>query len=176
MNYGLIKIIFLFTGLLMLVSCKEISTPKPQRVVSDKEVLENKRKAVRMESNQIDKYIDRRGWKMTKTASGLRYMVYDDLKGDVYPKENDTVYIKYVVSLIDGKTIYVSDSAGLASFVVGHDEVENGLQEGVQYLTKGDKAKFIVPSHLAHGYTGDFNRIPRNATVIFDISLVRIND
>lgn len=176
MSYSLIKSIFVSTGVLFLVSCQETPKPKLQKVVSDKEILDNNRKAVRMESNQIDKYIERRGWEMTKTASGLRYMVYEDVDGNIFPQEDDTVFVEYEVSLINGKTIYVSDSNHVASFIVGHDEVENGLQEGVQYLNIGDKAKFIIPSHLAHGYTGDFNRIPRNATVIFDISLVGIND
>ena len=176
MSYSLIKTLFLGTGIVFFISCQEVKKPKIQKVVSDKEIMENNRKAVRMESNQIDKYMDRRGWEMTKTASGLRYMIYEDVNGNVYPKENDTVFVEYEVSLINGKTIYVSDSNSVASFIVGHDEVENGLQEGIQYLNTGDKAKFIIPSHLAHGYSGDFNRIPRNATVIFDISLVRINE
>jgi len=39
-------------------------------------------------------------------------------------------------------------------------------------MNKGAKAKFILPSHLAHGLLGDENKIPSNATVIYDIELL----
>ncbi len=158
------------------MSCQDIPKPKKQRIVTEKELVNNNRKSVRMESDQIDKFIQRRGWDMSKTGTGLRYLVYERGDSQVFPKVDDTVYVEYEVSLINGKTIYLSDSNNLASFIVGHDEVENGLQEGVQFLAPGDRAKFIIPSHLAHGYTGDFNRIPRNSTVVFDILLVKINE
>ncbi|MFT4753662.1 MAG: FKBP-type peptidyl-prolyl cis-trans isomerase [Salibacteraceae bacterium] len=164
---------FLF---LSLLACEEPKKVKQQRIVTKKEMADHNRQSVRMEADQIDKYISRRGWVMEKTGSGLRYMVYEPSYSNEHAKENDTVYVTYEVSLISGKTIYKSDSNQTASFIVGHDEVESGLQEGIRFLSKGDKSMLIIPSHLAHGYTGDFNKIPRSSTVIFDITLVRIND
>jgi FKBP-type peptidyl-prolyl cis-trans isomerase len=38
----------------------------------------------------------------------------------------------------------------------------------------GDRAKFIVPSHLAFGLLGDQNKIPQHATLVYDIELVKI--
>jgi FKBP-type peptidyl-prolyl cis-trans isomerase len=41
-------------------------------------------------------------------------------------------------------------------------------------MRAGDKARFIFPSHLAFGFTGDSQKIPQNASVIYDIQLLRI--
>jgi FKBP-type peptidyl-prolyl cis-trans isomerase len=110
---------------------------------------------------------------MVKTGSGLRYMIYDSTTTEnTMPKEFDTAYVTYSVSLINGKEVYESNPDKLASFVVGHDEVESGLQEGIRFLKPGNKAILVIPAHLAHGYSGDFNKIPRSATVIFDIEFV----
>jgi FKBP-type peptidyl-prolyl cis-trans isomerase len=41
-------------------------------------------------------------------------------------------------------------------------------------LRVGDKARFILPSHLAHGVPGDGVKIPRRATIIYDLELINI--
>lgn len=170
-----IKHIGILLGLLIWFSgCEDPKPKKPQKYLSKKELIQNNKKSVRVESDQIDLYIKRRGWDMVKTRSGLHYMIYEKGDGKVFPQENDTVFVQYKVSLINGKQIYASGKDEPASFVVGHDDVESGLQQGIQYLTVGDKAKMIIPAHLAHGYTGDFNKIPRSSTVIFDIELLDI--
>jgi len=167
---------YIFILLLGFSSCGgEEPKAKTDRSVTKQEMIDYNRKSVRMESDQINKYIKRRGWEMTETGSGLRYMIYEKSGlSEPKPKQDQRVLVSYTVSLINGKEIYKSNKEKPAQFVVGHDNVESGLQEGIRFLTPGDKAMFIIPSHLAHGYTGDFDKIPHNATVIFDIELLEI--
>ena len=163
------------TLLLGLSACEEPKVQKPIKQVTKKNLIDNNRKTVRVESDQIDKYIKRRGWNMESTGSGLRYMVYEKAENNKpFPQEYDTAIVTYSVSLINGKEVYKSNGENPSSFVVGHDNVESGLQEGIRFLKPGDKAMLIIPSHLAHGYSGDFNKIPRSATVIFDIELLEL--
>lgn len=159
-----------------MVSCTEAKQNKQvQKSISKKELINTNRKQVKVELDQIRNFVKRRGWEMTETGSGLRYMVYENGPGiGGFPNELDTVFVKYEVSLINGKEIYTSNPEDPASFVVGHDVVESGLQEGIKFLKIGDKAKLIIPAHLAHGYSGDFNKIPKSSTVIFDIELLQI--
>ena len=165
---------FLIAGL-VVTGCSENEQSPEEKIVTKQEMIDLNRKSVQMETNQIEKYISCRGWEMEETGSGLRYRIYEkSTKPGVHPKENQQVVVSYTVSLINGKEIYASDSLHPASFIVGHDNVESGLQEGIRFLVPGDKAIFIIPSHLAHGYTGDFDKIPHNATVIFDIHLLEI--
>lgn len=130
-------------------------------------------KLVRSEDEQIEDYIARYNWKMTKTGSGLRYFIYyngNGLKSEAGMKAT----IKYKVDLISGVTVYDSEKDGLKSFEIGKAEVENGVEEAVMLMRVGDKAKVIIPSHLAFGLVGDDNKIPKRATLIYDLELVEL--
>ncbi len=58
--------------------------------------------------------------------------------------------------------------------MVGKDNIESGLHEGILYLHVGDEATFILPSHLAHGLLGDNKRIPPKASVLYEIKLLSL--
>ena len=69
---------------------------------------------------------------------------------------------------------YNSDKDGLKLIELGKAEVESGLEEGILLMKVGDKAKLVIPSHLAFGLLGDENKIPKRATLIYDVELVEI--
>jgi len=39
-------------------------------------------------------------------------------------------------------------------------------------MRQGDRAKLIVPSHLAFGLLGDLKKIPAGATLVYDIEIL----
>jgi len=59
-------------------------------------------------------------------------------------------------------------------FPLGMGNVIAGWDEGIQLLKVGDKARFVVPSHLAYGSQGAGDVIPPNATLVFDIELMEV--
>lgn len=136
-----------------------------------KEVLIDANKvAAEQEALQIDGYVTRRKLDVITTGTGLRYQIY--YKGTGKKAETGmTAVVSYEVSLIDGKVVYSSKDGSLDEFVIGSDRVESGLHEGICYMNVGDKAKIIIPSHLAHGLVGDYKKIPIRSTVIYDIEL-----
>ncbi|HIN39955.1 MAG TPA: FKBP-type peptidyl-prolyl cis-trans isomerase, partial [Flavobacteriales bacterium] len=69
---------------------------------------------------------------------------------------------------------YSSDIDGTKGFVAGKGEVEDGLDEGVFYMQTGDKAKFILPSHLAYGLMGDGDKVPSHSVLVYDVELIDI--
>ena len=128
---------------------------------------------VRRESEEIENFINRHGWNVVKTGTGLRYEIYKHGAGRK-AKDGDIVTLNYKMYLITGDLIYTSDSLGPKVFKVGKSNVETGLDEVVKYMSKGDKAHVILPSHLAFGLKGDLKKIPKRATVIYDLELTEI--
>jgi FKBP-type peptidyl-prolyl cis-trans isomerase FkpA len=123
------------------------------------------------EEQEIQDFIDRHGWKMEDTGSGLKYMIYHRGNGE-FAQKDQIAYIHYSIRLITGDLIYTSHQDGLKNFRIGRGGVESGLEEGILLMRKGDKARFVMPSHLAHGLPGDGVKIPRRATIVYDLELV----
>ncbi|MRX41057.1 peptidylprolyl isomerase [Flavobacterium sp. LC2016-23] len=109
-----------------------------------------------------------------KTESGLRYKMIQ--KGDGKRAEaGKTVAVHYEGSLETGK---VFDSSyprkKPIEFRLGQGQVIEGWDEGIALLQVGDKARFVIPSHLAYGSAGAGGVIPPNATLIFDVELMEV--
>mgnify|MGYP000846953534 CR=1 FL=1 len=172
-----LKILAIIMGLFLAVhSCQESTPPSNQSLPTQRDVnrsMEDINRQMALEEDAvIEGYAERRGWEMTKTGTGLRYMIYDSSGEGDKAREGQVATLKYKVSLMDGEEVYSSENDGPRSFMIGQDNVESGLHEAVTYLKLGDKAQIILPSHLAHGLTGDNNKIPPRSTVIYDLELI----
>lgn len=137
------------------------------------ELIEREKQMVKLESDNIDQYVKRQGWekKMKVSGTGLRYMFYKNGNGEKAGNEK-FAKVSYKISLLDGTECYNSQKDGPKEFRIGRDNVESGLHEAVGMMRVGDKAIFILPSHLAHGLMGDFNKIPPKSSVVYDIELL----
>lgn len=159
-----------------LISCGNDHTD-PKRTVDPSKFKEQLVKVnkymVEKEMDEINQYIARHEWKMEKTGTGLRYMFLKKGNGE-RAKPGDVVKVNYRISLLDGTECYSSDKDGPYEFRVEADDVESGLHEGIQFMCVGDKAKFIIPSYLAHGLHGDDAKIPPLSAIMVDIELLEI--
>ena len=109
-----------------------------------------------------------------KTNSGLRYQMLE--KGNGKPAEKGKgVSVHYKGMLTDG-TVFDSSYQRKEpiEFTLGVGQVIAGWDEGIQLLKVGDKARFVIPSHLAYGSQGAGGVIPPNAVLIFDVELVDV--
>ena len=109
-----------------------------------------------------------------KTESGLRYKMIQ--KGSGKKAENGkTVSVHYTGQLEDGKVFDSSISRKKPiEFPLGRGNVIEGWDEGIALLQVGDKARFVIPSHLGYGSRGAGGAIPPNATLIFDVELMDV--
>ena len=128
---------------------------------------------VQKESDEIDQFVKMRNWDMVQTGTGLRIMIYEHGTGDS-AKAGKRAKINYKISLLDGTECYSSEKSGPKEFLIGQDYVETGLHEGIQLLRTGDKAILILPSHLALGLLGDFEKIPARSTIVYDVELISL--
>lgn len=143
-------------------------------------LIEANKIRVQREDVEIDNYIKRHQWDMKETGTGLRYLIYHENEGEEVStclpdrQVGKTAVINFKISLLDGTACYSSENDGPKKFTVGQGGVESGLEEGILLLRVGDKAKFILPSHLAFGLLGDGYKIPSHAVIIYDLELIEL--
>ena len=110
-----------------------------------------------------------------KTSTGLRYLVLKEGTGDARPKPGDSVSVLYQGRLLDGTVFGDSlDPAKPFQVRVGRDELIVAWEETLKQMRPGEKRLIIVPFELGYGTKGDPPRIPRRATLIFEIELLSI--
>ena len=110
---------------------------------------------------------------MKKTASGLYYTITKEGKGE-HPAKGVNVSVHYKGSLVDGTVFdssYQRDQP--IEFSVGVGQVIPGWDEGILLLNKGAAARFVIPSHLGYGTQGAGGVIPADATLIFEVELIK---
>lgn len=127
------------------------------------------------ENDEIELYVKRHeDWNVTKTGTGLRYFIYQKSELNDTAHVGDLVTVDFEISLLDGTICYSSSENGPESFIVEKADIESGLHEAMQLMCTGDRAKFILPSHMAHGLIGDEEKIPPLSPVVYDIQILKI--
>lgn len=169
---------FLALFLLLFIGCVQDQKSERQTISPDtlQKSLEYANKhLIRTEDRQIDDYLARYNWNAVKTATGLRFLRYHEGRG-METVEGSLVRINFKISLINGVECYSSEIDGAKEFVIGRSNEINGLEEALLMMKVGDKAKLVIPSHLAFGLPGDQEKIPMRATLIYDVELLSVQN
>ena len=104
--------------------------------------------------------------------SGLQYKIIKAGEG-ASPKAESKVQVHYSGTLLDGTEFDSSYKRGEpASFPV--NGVIAGWTEALQLMKEGAKWQLVIPSELAYAERGAPPMIPPNATLLFDVELLKI--
>lgn len=106
------------------------------------------------------------------TPSGLQYEVLKEGDG-AQPASTDQVEVHYTGKLIDGTVFDSSEERGVPA-TFGVTQVIPGWVEALQLMKAGSRWRLFIPSQLAYGPNGAGGVIGPNATLIFDVELLKV--
>ncbi len=147
-------------------------TPDDFQAVRENQISRN-REFLKKERESIEQYITDRNWEMQRTGNGLYYLVDGNIGGQK-PEFKSEVAIFYFSYLLDGTPIHMKDSSATRVSVGTDTRFEIGFHEGLQLMEERSSAKFILPSHLAHGLAGDLGTVPPMSALVYEVSLIQI--
>lgn len=116
--------------------------------------------------------------KMTETKSGLKYRDTKEGEG-ASPETGQTCVMHYTGWLWeDGKKGKKFDSSvdrgEPFEFRIGQGQVIKGWDEGVATMKPGGKRDLLIPPSLGYGARGAGGVIPPNATLLFEVELIKV--
>ncbi len=172
---GQIRYMILISLMIAVQGCRQEGgeQPLPNLFSVHEALVESNIYLIDLEEEAIDDFLKRYDWNMNQSGSGLRYKIDQQGYG---PKASygNRAEINYSIYLITGDPVYSSEELGPKAFTVGRGGVESGIEEGILMMREGDKATFVLPSHLAHGVPGDGNKIPRRASLVYKVELIKL--
>jgi FKBP-type peptidyl-prolyl cis-trans isomerase len=109
-----------------------------------------------------------------RTSIGLRTQVLKPGAGELVQR-GDLVSVLYKGQFLNGTVFDQSeDREKPFTFRVGRGQVIEGWEYGLQMMRPGEKRLLIVPFELGYGTRGDPPKIPRRATLVFEVELLEV--
>lgn len=110
-----------------------------------------------------------------KKMDEVKIEVLQQGTGEEVSKNGDQLTVNYTGTLEDGTKF--DSSIGRAPFVftLGAGQVIQGWDQGLLNMKVGEKRRLTIPASLGYGSSGAGGVIPPNATLIFEVELLKIN-
>ncbi|MEI6400513.1 MAG: FKBP-type peptidyl-prolyl cis-trans isomerase [bacterium] len=109
-------------------------------------------------------------------AGGLKIETTKEGTGTAVVKSGDSISVHYTGTLIDGHKFDSSRDRGTPFvFTIGQGMVIKGWDQGLLGMKVGEVRKLTIPADMAYGANGIGGVIPPNATLLFDVELLKIN-
>ncbi|HEY4798118.1 MAG TPA: FKBP-type peptidyl-prolyl cis-trans isomerase, partial [Bacteroidia bacterium] len=152
----------------------KIRTPEEH----EKDLQEEKQKSEQgefEEKKNLEKYIADSSITATIISNGIYYIKLREGKG-ICPDTGSMALINYSGFFLNGRCFDSNYETQPFEYSVGTEgQLIRGLEIGIRRMHEGEKAKFIIPSHLAFGSTGSTTEIvPPFTTVIYEVELLKV--
>ncbi len=123
-------------------------------------------------SQQDDSATDSGDWVELKKGVKIKDIVVGD--GDEV-RRGKNVSVHYTGWLEDGtKFESTHDRGATFAFKLGDGRVVQGWEIGMIGMRKGGKRHILIPPKMAYGGRGVPGRIPKNATLLFEIEVLAV--
>lgn len=90
-----------------------------------------------------------------------------------FPKHGDSICIHYSAYLEDGTCFDNSWNRGQPiNFILGSKQVIEAIELILPMLSRGEKARIVIPSEYGYGEKGYPPIIPPNTTLVYEVQLI----
>ena len=127
------------------------------------------------EKKTIEKFLADSNITSAPIANGMYYIRMREGKG-VTPDSGRVALLNYRGFFLNGRCFDSNYETQPFEYTLGAEEqMLRGLELGIRRMHEGEKAKFIIPSHLAFGSNGSSNgMVPAFTTVIYEVELLKV--
>ena len=142
------------------------------------EILEEKKKFEQGEFDEkkvLEKFLADSNITAPAIANGMYYIKLRNGKG-ITLDSGRVALLNYRGCFLNGRCFDSNYESQPFEYSIGAEEqLIKGLEIGVRRMHEGEKAKFIIPSHLAFGSSGSSTGIvPPFTTVIYEVELLKV--
>jgi peptidylprolyl isomerase len=173
--FGLLLLVAQLSGGQNSALADEISKTPPAAVAPETSANPAVDKTILMTMNSNSESEQTTSTDTVTTPSGLQYIELKEGDGAT-PQKGQTVVVHYTGTLENGSKFDSSrDRNRPFSFKLGVGQVIPGWDEGIASMKVGGRRQLIIPPELGYGSRGAGGVIPPNATLIFDVELLKIS-
>jgi peptidylprolyl isomerase len=173
--FGLLLLVAQLSGGQNSALADEMSKTPPAAVAPETSANPAVDKTILMTMNSNSESEQTTSTDTVTTPSGLQYIELKEGDGAT-PQKGQTVVVHYTGTLENGSKFDSSrDRNRPFSFKLGVGQVIPGWDEGIASMKVGGRRQLIIPPELGYGSRGAGGVIPPNATLIFDVELLKIS-
>lgn len=167
-------IIFLFIN---LQACQKGNIRRAVRKDVENMGYEWHKNRVSFERKQMKNYVKRDSlYEYQISELGFFYAHKNKKNKGPVPKKGDVVFFEYQIENINRDLIYDANKLGIKKYFVDKSHIIKGLRAGIKLMKKNDEVRFVFPSHMAYGVSGDGDKIGMNQIIVVDVKLIKVNN